>query len=369
MKIFHFILGKAAKDRANGVNQVVAGLAKYCARQGAEVRVIGKANTAGREGELIPRDGFTVEVYSHWNMELLSSVRKAINWADVVHLHGGYLFSNILIGNMCVDAKTPYVLTLHNGLSPDLSRLRGSIRKTLFHWKLQRRHIEAAAAVHVLSEEEATDVYRAANPRRVVCIPNGVDLEDYHLAARSTSSPATISIGYIGRLSAEKNLGALCDAFSSLRNAGDYELRVAGPSSSYGAALARKYQHAGLKLVGPVFGLAKYQFISELDLLVIPSISEGFPMVAAEALAIGTPLLITRQSKLTYFFDRRAFFMCEPTAYGLERGLRQALGARAEWPERIKKGRALVLETLNWSSISVALLRAYDELGAHDHES
>ena len=41
-RVLHFILGKANKDRANGVNQVIAGLAKYTARSGGDVRVIGK---------------------------------------------------------------------------------------------------------------------------------------------------------------------------------------------------------------------------------------------------------------------------------------------------------------------------------------
>lgn len=88
MKVLHFILGKANKDRANGVNQVIAGLAKYTARYGVDVRVIGKAGSVKKEGELIQRDGFTIQAFSQLGLQLSKAVDEAIVWADVVHLHG-----------------------------------------------------------------------------------------------------------------------------------------------------------------------------------------------------------------------------------------------------------------------------------------
>ena len=53
MKILHFILGKANPDRANGVNQVIYGLAKYQRLAGHEVFVIGISQTMKQPYELI----------------------------------------------------------------------------------------------------------------------------------------------------------------------------------------------------------------------------------------------------------------------------------------------------------------------------
>ena len=39
MRILHFILGKADKNRPNGVNQVIAGLAKYLVKEGVDLNV------------------------------------------------------------------------------------------------------------------------------------------------------------------------------------------------------------------------------------------------------------------------------------------------------------------------------------------
>ena len=64
MRVLHFILGKAEKARPNGVNQVIAGLAKYLNIQKVNVIVLGLANSSNYEGEIIKRDGFSVEAYT-----------------------------------------------------------------------------------------------------------------------------------------------------------------------------------------------------------------------------------------------------------------------------------------------------------------
>ena len=125
MKILHVIRGKANKHRANGVNQVVAGLAKYCARHGAEIKVIGVSRTPNDEQLYIKRDGFSVSVISKVGSRFNIALGKAIEWADVVHIHGTYSPLNAWISAMCKSRRKPYVVTLHGGLSRELALLKG----------------------------------------------------------------------------------------------------------------------------------------------------------------------------------------------------------------------------------------------------
>ncbi|RII27942.1 MAG: hypothetical protein CXR31_06895 [Geobacter sp.] len=367
MKVLHFILGKANKDRANGVNQVIAGLAKYCTRQGAEVRVIGKAESVACQGELIQRDGFTVEAYSGWGPPLRSALAEGIKWADIVHLHGMYSPWNLLVARICKKYGRPYVITLHDGLAPERARSRGQFKKKVFHAVLQRRHLARAAGVHVLTEEEATDLFSVAQPRSVFCIPNGIDLEDYPLLEkRDNASAAVINIGYLGRLSAEKNLEALCLAFLKVNSAGNMRLKLAGPTSAYGDELLHRYAGKGIELVGPKFGADKFDFIRSMDLFVHPSSCDVFSISAMEVLAVGTPLVITRTSNASYFYDRGAFFMCEPTTFGLERGLRMAFKRQADWQAMASKGRLLIEELFNWQTAANDILEAYNSILAEN---
>jgi glycosyltransferase involved in cell wall biosynthesis len=367
VRIFHFIRGKANKDRANGVNQVIAGLAKYSSKLGAEVRVIGKAETAMYEGELIPRDSFAVEAYSQWSRTLFRAVRDAVKWADVIHLHGTYSIANVLIGKICDELERPYVVTLHDGLSPERSRVKGRVRKLVFHTAVQTQHLARAAAIHVLTEEEATDLIGAAQPRHILCIPNGVDLDDFP-AFTPSRAPACqdMTLAYLGRLSPEKNLQSLCEAFSRVNTSGRMRLKLAGPATSYGADLRRLFEHNGVELVGPKFGQEKIDFIKSADLFIHPSRCDVFSIAAMEVLAIGTPLLITRTSNASYFFDRGAYFMCEPTAFGLENGIRSAIARPDRWPDLVKNGRGLVEDSFNWAVSAKSLLAGYEQvLSAH----
>jgi glycosyltransferase involved in cell wall biosynthesis len=363
LKILHFILGKANKSRANGVNQVIAGLAKYSARLGAEIRVIGKAETVSHEGESIPRDGFTVNAYSRWGDGLCSALKEGIRWADIVHLHGVYSPWNLMVARMCDALNRPYIVTLHDGLAPERSLARGRLKKQIFHAMLQRGHLERAAGVHVLTEEEATDLLDAAKPRNIFCIPNGIDLEDYpHPDLPPPPSANEINIGYLGRLSAEKNLEALCLAFSSVNTNSNMRLKLAGPSTSYGDSLQKRFSPHGVMSVGAQFGEEKTTFIRSLDLFVHPSLCDVFSIAAMEVLALGTPLLITRTSKASYLYDRNAYFMCEPTSFGLERGLRMALDRRMEWRVKAANGRNLIEERLNWHAAAKDMLEAYGRI-------
>ncbi|MBA3013504.1 MAG: glycosyltransferase family 4 protein [Desulfobulbaceae bacterium] len=363
MKVLHFILGKANKDRANGVNQVIAGLAKYTARYGVDVRVIGKAGSVKKEGELIQRDGFTIQAFSQLGLQLSKAVDEAIVWADVVHLHGVFSPWNLWVAKKCNQLQKPYVVTLHNGLALDRqTSTTTKIKKSLYHWLLQRQHLEKSAGIHMLTEEETTEALSWFSPRHQFYIPNGIDLDDYPtLLPHNHSQVDEIKIGYLGRVSPEKNLDSLCKAISLMRNNNNkLRLQIAGPESPYLKKLLTDYDDKGVEWVGPKYGADKIAFLRDIDLFVHPSLCDVFSIAAMEALAIGTPLLITRTAKASYFYDRQAFFMCEPTPYGLSRGLERALQQQTEWSQYILRGRELIENQLNWSIAAVNLIKEYD---------
>lgn len=369
MKVLHFILGKANKERANGVNQVVAGLAKYSALHGANVRVIGKTHSLDHEGKLITRDGFQVEAYSRVKGGLGPALQRAIDWADIVHLHGVYSPWNIWVGRICTEQGKPFVLTLHDGLAPDRAVARSKIKKHLFHVLFQQRQLREAAAIHVLTEEEATEALACSTPRRIFCIPNGVDLEDFPSGERPNRGLSScITLGYLGRLSEEKNLDTLCKAFAAVNAHGRLRLKLAGPDSEYGRRLLERYGQYGVEWIGSQFGKEKVKFIQSLDLFVQPSLCDAFSIAAMEVLALGVPILITRTAKSSYFYDRRAFFMCEPTVFGIERGLRNALSQTDLWPDMAARGRQLIEQRLNWSAAASDLLVEYERIVSGEHD-
>lgn len=365
MKILHVILGKAAKERANGVNQVIAGMAKFISRHGVQVSVLGMAQTAAEEGEVIERDGFSVTVFTKWSRAFQDTLRIEVASSDVVHLHGTYSPFNVRVGNCCDSLKTPYVVTLHGGLSQGRKTWRNTLQKQAFHQLVQKRHLERAALVHILTEEESTEALAAFQPRAMAVIPNGVDLEEFPIPPNRHRSDLGLKVGYIGRISREKNLDALCEAFSAVNTDGKMQMHLAGPISDQGEALARRWSSYGVSLVGPRFGPEKLAFFDDIDLFVHPSKTDVFSIGAMEALARGVPMVISRTSDTSHFAETGSFIMCEPTAFGIERALRKAISRRETWPQMSRLGRQLVETRLNWDAAASDLISAYEGVLGH----
>mgnify|MGYP001285410969 CR=1 FL=1 len=363
MKIFHFILGKANKERANGVNQVISGLCKYSSLNGASIKVIGFASNSNYEGEVIDRDNFAVKVFSLYRPMFLKNLLEYMKWSDVIHLHGLYNFQNIAVAMLAKRLGKPYVLTLHNGLSPTMS----SIKKKLFDYFIQKKHIERAAAIHILALEESSEILSRFSPKKFIYAPNGIDLDDIkHINVRKNfdiSQKNEIKIGFLGRVSKEKNIYNLVEALDQVQfDKKNIKFVIASPDSKYLKTILNKDTKLNIDWIGPKYGDDKYNFIRSLDLFIHPSKADVFSIAAMEVLSIGTPLVITRSSKVAHFFNTNSFFMSEPTIFGLRHAIEEALIKNNIWESHSANGRRLINTTFNWNSASLSLIKGYTEI-------
>lgn len=364
MKIFIFILGKANKNRPNGVNQVIAGLCKYFVINGHSIRLIGLASNAKYEGEIIKRDDFEIEVYSRLSIIFFRAIARDIKWCDICHLHGVYNFVNILVGILAKKNDTPYVITPHNGFAPHLQKWK----KKLFDFIFQKRHIEKASAIHILAQEESTEILSLFNPLKFILAPNGIDPDDFMASNFKNlnsdeigTNQEKIVIGYLGRISEEKNIINLAKAIAQLKDSKSICLKLAGPSSTYLEKIMSHYSK-DIQWVGPQYGKDKIEFIKSVDLFVHPSKTDVFSIAAMESLAIGTPLLITRDSKTSHFYKYGGFYMCEATTFGIKQAIIEVIDEREKWPDVTKKGRYLISSLFNWNTASLSLLKGYSSI-------
>jgi glycosyltransferase involved in cell wall biosynthesis/O-antigen/teichoic acid export membrane protein len=149
-----------------------------------------------------------------------------------------------------------------------------------------RRHTR-----YVAMSEDLADRIRQGNPTaEVTVIPNGVPPAAFDVAV-----PRGDDIVYLGRLEiAQKGLDLLVTAFAAVadRLPGDLVLAGDGPDRR---ALERQASRAGVAdrvhFVGRVDGADKLDLLAGARLVAMPSRFETFGMVAAEALACGTPVV------------------------------------------------------------------------------
>lgn len=220
---------------------------------------------------------------------LRTTLRHLRQWRpEVIHAHFA-VPTGVLAWAVHYLTGVPYVLTAHLGDVPGgvpeqtdrMFRLIGPLARRIW------RDAAAATAVSSFVQELAQEAYR----RPVTRILNGIDLSD---APADPAPPhATRRLLFIGRFNPQKNPVLLIDALAQLRDA-PWELTMIGDGPLRGAvedAIARHRLEERIGLTGWLTPAQVRTRLAEADVLCMPSVSEGLPVVGVEALKYGLAIV------------------------------------------------------------------------------
>ncbi|MEO8017802.1 MAG: glycosyltransferase [Pseudomonadota bacterium] len=217
--------------------------------------------------------------------------------SDVIHSHG--YKTNILLGLASKPHNAPPVVTTLHGWTA-----KKAFSKLGLYRLLDQRLLRRQDAVVLVNEEMATlSAIRSLPPHKVFFIPNGIALDSLQANAedpivrqlRDFRGAESVLIGGAGRLSPEKNFGALIEALAQLPpELRHVKLALLGTGAEE-AQLRSLITSRGLAdrvwLAGYVANARTY--LKELDILAIPSLTEGLPMILLEAMAAEVPIVST----------------------------------------------------------------------------
>ena len=170
-----------------------------------------------------------------------------------------------------------------------------------------------------------------------------------------------------GRIYPIKGLPMFIEAWARVKPDG-WLLRIAGPDEAgHRKQVESAVSAAGLgevvSFTGPVEPQIKKSVFLDADLFVLPTHSESFGMVVAEALAHSVPVLTTTAAPWSILRERGCGWSVDPTIDGIADGLRQATGLETEaLGEMGRKGRALVIEKFSWRRIADLMLSTYEKV-------
>jgi glycosyltransferase involved in cell wall biosynthesis len=116
-----------------------------------------------------------------------------------------------------------------------------------------------------------------------------------------------------------------------------------------------------LLFLGPQFGDDKAACYRNCDAFILPSFSEGLPMVVLEAWAHGKPVLMTPECNLPEGFTANAAIRIEPSVESIVQGLDMLFQSSISDLQSIgSRGRALVAEKFTWPKIAMEMKSVYE---------
>lgn len=284
---------------------------------------------------------------------------------DVIHDNGIWLRHNHRLARIAVRQSIPRVISTRGMLEP-WAMGHKKMKKQLAWSIYQKRDLMSAAAHHATSLQEASNLKMLGLEVPIFTIPNGVDIPEVDAASqRAVRSRSERRVAmFLGRLYPVKGLPMLIEAWNQVRPRG-WVLQIAGPDESgHRQELERLIAAANLDDVvfftGPLDRVAKSGALFAADLFVLPSHSESFGIVVAEALAHGLPVLTTHGTPWRGLQERESGWYVPSHTEALARGLREATELESETLLAMgARGRQWMAAEFGWNVVASQFLDVY----------
>lgn len=229
-------------------------------------------------------------------------LEKKLDYSAANLFHGHALW-NLPIHQMVKIARKkdkPYIISIHGMLHP-WSLKQSNLKKKVAMFLYQHNALCHATCLHATSEEEATYIRMSGYNNPVAVIPNGISVHDFPRKNFDNQTNGHFTLLFLSRVHSQKGIELLLEAWGliSIENRRNWILDIAGMSEEkyitfLKARCTELNIESSVRFSGAQYGTDKIKKFQSADLFVLPSYTENFGMVVAEALSCGVPVLTTK---------------------------------------------------------------------------
>lgn len=260
----------------------------------------------------------------------------------------------------------PYIVTPRGMLEPwSLSQKKW--KKKLAWWLYQRNDVQKSVCVFTTAKMEAEHVTNLGITTCKAVIPNGIETDSY--PCKTSVDVVKKQVLFLSRVHVKKGIEVLFEVWKQIHpDYEDWQLLVIGNGEAeYIHSLENRVECLGLKesikILPPVFGNDKIQIYQESALFCLPSYSENFGMVIAEAMSCGTPVITTTNCPWNILNDTKTGWCIDLNVDNLERALREALSMNpTELYDMGQKASKLIYENFDYRNVTRKTLKLYEWL-------
>jgi glycosyltransferase involved in cell wall biosynthesis len=312
--------------------------------------------------------------YREFSIEMYQYLKANIDKYDVIHMHGIWHFGSL--APFLLPNKAVLVVTIH-GLLDHWAVAHSKWKKQIVTLLYQKRLLGKADLIQINNTDEEQDVirYLGYRPKNMVIVPNGMKVAEYaNLPAKGifrskhNLSPTQKVVLFMGRLNIKKGLDLLLPAFLKVHETiPEAILILAGPDDGYQKEtedFIRTHNLSGkIKLVGMLTDTDKKEALSDADLFVLPSYSEGFSIAVLEAMTSKVPALVSdRVGFGDYIKKYDGAYLTPLNSDGVAKGLLKILQDSAYAQAIANNAYNMVTENFDIKVVANQLLEEYKKV-------
>lgn len=280
----------------------------------------------------------------------------------VVHTHGLWSMQSVYPYSAWKENKSKYIVSPH-GMLTEWALQQSPIKKRIMLNLCLRRSLLNASCLHATAESEIEDIRRMGLKNPVVLLPNGVELKQSLIANKENGKNRKNRLVFLSRIHKKKGLERLLNIWAEIHQTfPQWELVICGPGDEpYLSEIKARITHtSAARYQDPVYGSEKDAFFEQADLFVLPTFSENFGVVVAEALAAEVPAIVTKGAPWEGLAINGCGWWVNNDEYSIKEGLLSALSMSEQQRHQMgKRGRQWAFAQFGWDRIATEMLETY----------
>ena len=388
MKILHIVPYYYPAFKYGGPATSLHIMNKTLVEKGVDVSVF--TTNAGLEKDNLIKegwqyiDGVRVKYFPYFfkdnytfSPQMFIEILKEVKYSDLVHITMFWNFQTLTGSLGSIFYKKPYIICPAGALSEESITSRSTNIKKLYFYLIAQYYSKQASAfmLNSYAERDELAVFLKLKNKTFV-IPNGIDLDEFSDLPKKGDFKKIYSVLqdkkyllFLGRIHKKKGLDLLVETFKELtKEYNDLCLVIAGPDNgNYLREIQETLKVFNLLnrviLPGVLSGREKLAAYVDAEAFILPSYSENFALVVIEALACGTPVVISDKVALCKEIkEENAGVVVELNSKSLLNGIKMVLNNPALAKELATNGSYLVKNKYNIDKVADIMIKAYQSL-------
>lgn len=385
MKVLHVI--PAVAPRYGGPSHAVLEMCRELMRRGIEAEIATtnadtKNNLDTPLEKMVLYDGVPIYFFKRtlrgeykFSWPMTRWLGRHLTDYHLLHIHSIFGYPSTLAAYLARRHRIPYILR-PLGMLDDWPLRQNRFMKMIYLHLIEKASLNHARILHYTSEEEKIASEKLGLSAPGIVIPLGVSVacgngvsKKGEFRSRYPSCQGKRLIVFLSRIHPKKGLELLIESLSKLQQVrDDFVFVIAGSGeAAYEEKIRQEVKRHSLTsktiFTGFLQGETKTALLRDADLFVLLSYQENFGLSIVEAMAMGTPVLLTRGIHTASLIEkRRAGAISDYDSDELMQQIHHLLGdeqLRNEFGENAKN---LVLEQFSWDVITPQIVNLYESI-------